>query len=57
MIRMEKESGLKRETFRVAENTPLDSVLDMGQHPDRYLAASVRLAKGGKAFLESRKAG
>ena len=44
-----------RETFRAAENMPIDNALDMGKHLNQYLTASGWFAKGAQAFLKSQK--
>ncbi len=50
-----KAVALTRETFRAAENMPLDNALDMGKHLNQYLTASGWFAKGAKKFLDSQK--
>jgi enoyl-CoA hydratase/carnithine racemase len=47
--------ALTRETFRAAENMPLDNALDMGKHLNQYLTASGWFTKGAKKFLDGQK--
>lgn len=49
--------ALTRETFRAAENMPIDNALDMGKHLNQMLAASGWFAEGARAMETARKNG
>lgn len=46
--------ALTRETFRAAENMPIDNALDMGKHLNQLIAASGWFAEGAKRRDSSR---
>jgi len=46
--------ALTRETFRAAENMPIDNALDMGKHLNQLIAASGWFAQGAKRRDSSR---